>query len=69
MATKLSPWCKKAKIAMIEQELSVKDLAKELNLTREYVSAIINGRSYSPAAVKAISDFLNIAETACSEKI
>lgn len=30
MQKKLSPWCKKAKIAMIQNDISVKDLAENL---------------------------------------
>ena len=30
MQKKLSPWCKKAKIAMIQNDISVNDLAKNL---------------------------------------
>ena len=29
MAEKLSPWCKKAKIAMIQKDIGVSDMAKE----------------------------------------
>ena len=52
MARVLSPWCKQ--------------LASKVGLTREYTSAIVNGRAFSEPAIKAISDVLNIAETACS---
>ena len=58
----LPAWCKNAKIAMIEKDLNVKELAEELKMSREYLSAIINGRQYTPSAVKAISDYLNIKD-------
>lgn len=62
----LSPWCKQAKKKMIDLNMTVGDLAEKTKLSRQYTSAIINGRSYSEPAVKAISDVLNIADTACS---
>jgi len=66
MARALSPWCKKAKIRLIQLDMTVAELADKVGLTREYTSAIVNGRAYSEQAVKAISDVLNIEETACS---
>jgi transcriptional regulator with XRE-family HTH domain len=58
----LPKWCKEAKIAMIEKDMSIKELAKELNFSRVYLSSILNGRQYTPSAVKAISDYLNIRD-------
>lgn len=66
MARVLSPWCKQAKIQLIQLDMTVAELAMKVGLTREYTSAIINGRAFSEPAVKAISDVLNISETACS---
>ena len=66
MARVLSPWCKQAKIRLIELDLTVAELARKVGLTREYTSAIVNGRMYSEPAIKAISDVLNITESACS---
>ena len=62
MARKLSPWCKSAKIAMIQQDISIIELADKLNLTRSYVTSILNGRVTSPIAVKKISDYLHIPD-------
>ena len=66
MARVLSPWCKQAKIRLIELDMTVAELASKVGLTMEYTSAIVNGRAFSEPAIKAISDVLNIAETACS---
>lgn len=60
MAKSLSPWCKDAKKAMIDKDLSVQDLAKGVGFTREYVSAIVNGRQYSTDAINKISQYLEI---------
>ncbi len=62
MARKLSPWCKNARITMIEKNLSVSDLSKNIGLTREYTSSILNGRVYAAPAVKKISSFLGIPD-------
>ena len=64
MGKVLSPWCKQVKIKLIELDMSVGELATRIGKTREYTSAVVNGRSYSEPAVKAISDVLNISETA-----
>lgn len=58
----LSPWCKAVQIALIEHDMSVNDLAVAIGKTREYTSAIVNGRVYSTPTVKAICDYLNLPE-------
>ncbi len=63
MAKKLSPWCKNAKIALIQKDLSINDVARALGMNRSYVSTILNGRVYSPPAVKRISDYLGISDS------
>lgn len=45
MQKKLSPWCKKAKIAMIQNDISVNDLAEELGCSRCYLSSTLNGKN------------------------
>ncbi len=64
MAKKLSKWGKNVKIELIKRDWSVNDLADTVHMSREYVSAVINGRVYSEQAVKLISDTLNIADIA-----
>lgn len=63
MAEKLSPWCKRAKIAMIQNDVAVGELAHELEYNRSYVSSVLNGRVVSPPVRKRISDFLNISDS------
>ena len=62
MKTKLSPWSKSVKKELIERDMSIKDVADELGMAREYVSAVINGRVYSESAVKKISNLLNVED-------
>ncbi len=66
MGKVLSPWCKQAKKELIDRDMTVSELAQAIGKSREYTSAVVNGRIYSEPAVKAISDVLNITETACS---
>ncbi|MCC8157497.1 MAG: helix-turn-helix domain-containing protein [Oscillospiraceae bacterium] len=63
MNRKLSPWCKQAKIVMIEKDISVPELADYLGMSRSYISTILNGRIYSEPAVKRISDYLGIQDS------
>ena len=58
----LSNWCKQAKIRLIELDMPITELARKVSLTREYTSALVNGRVYSESAIKAISDVLNISD-------
>ena len=51
-----------AKKKMIDMDLEVNELASSLGLTRPYVSSVLNGRVYSPVAVKKISDYLQIPD-------
>lgn len=61
MAEKLPPWCKKAKIAMIQKDIGVSDMAERLGNNRSYISSVLNGRVVSPPIrklqdVKAMMD-------------
>lgn len=58
MQKKLSPWCKKAKIAMIQNDISVNDLAEELGCSRCYLSSTLNGKNTSIEIRRRISDYL-----------
>lgn len=60
---KLSPWCKAAKITLIERDIKVNDLAEAVGYTRNYVSQILNGQKYSVKAVRAISDYLDLPDS------
>lgn len=53
MQKKLSPWCKKAKIAMIQNDISVNDLAEELGCSRCYLSSTLNGKNTTGTAPSA----------------
>ena len=61
MKRKLSPWCKEVKKAMIDRDMSIADLAAELNLSSAYVTRIINGTFLIPETKKRISKYLDIS--------
>ena len=61
MKRKLTPWCKEVKKAMIDRDMSIADLAAELNLSSAYVTRIINGTFIIPETKKRISKYLDIS--------
>ena len=61
MKRKLSPWCKEVKKAMIDRDMSIADLAAELNLSSAYVTRIINGTFIILETKKRISKYLDIS--------
>lgn len=60
MAKNLSSWGTAVKVEMVRRGWSNKDLADAVHLSREYVSAIVNGRVISPVAAKAISEAVGV---------
>lgn len=62
----MSLWNKHAKCELINRDMTVDNLAEAIGKSREYTSAVINGRIKAEPAIKAISDFLNIPETGIS---
>lgn len=53
-------WGKEARKAMIDQDLTVVQLSRDLGMARQYVSAVLNGRVISPKVQKAICQRLGI---------
>ena len=60
MERKLSPWSKEVKKAMIDHDMETIDLANKFGWTRQYTSAIINGRVYFAEPVIRISHLFGI---------
>ncbi len=56
-----SDWSKQVKKAMIDADLDTNDIADKFKWTRQYVSAIINGRIYQREAVNNISLYLGVS--------
>lgn len=61
MKRELTPWGKQCKIQMVALGKSLSDLSDETNLSRTYISAIINGRMLAPEeTMNAISSALEV---------
>lgn len=60
MARELPGWCKAAKIELVKRDMSITELAEKIGKTREWTSAVVNGRVYSEPTMKEISNYLNI---------
>ncbi len=59
----LKDWCKKVRIALIEEELSIKDLAELTGYSSSYIRAVISGRLLRIDMVQSkINEVLNIRE-------
>lgn len=58
----LSLWCKNAKKALIDRDMSVSELADAINKSRSHTSVVLNGSKYSQEMVSLISDELNISD-------
>ena len=61
-----SGWSKAVKIALIQRDWGIRDLAKAIGKSRGYTSAVVNGRIRAAPSAQAISDVLNIPNTAYS---
>lgn len=58
--TKLPKWCKEVQKSMIDMDMSTAELAEQAGYSRQFVAGVINGRNQSPAAVKRISQIVNV---------
>lgn len=55
-------WGREAQKMLAERHLSVTKLAKNLGMSRAYVSGVINGRVISPGAKEVICKYLDIKD-------
>lgn len=55
-------WSKAAQKAQIDKEMSNKMIAEELGYSRQFVTAVVNGRKESALAIARISKELNISK-------
>ena len=59
----LKDWCKKVRIALIEEDLSIKDLSELTGYSSSYIRAVISGRLLRIETVRnKINEVLNIKE-------
>lgn len=59
----LSPWSKQVKIALIERDMTVTDLAALIESPRSHVSNVINGNLYNAKTVEKICVCLGVQKT------
>ena len=61
MKRELSPWGRQCKVQMVVLEKTLSDLSQETNLSKTYISAIINGRMVVPEkTIQAIRKDLEV---------
>lgn len=58
---KLPPWCKKARVTLIMNDMTVEDIAEKTGYCVQHVNSILSGRLKSQKAVDKISDVLGIS--------
>lgn len=53
-------WCQTVKIELVKQKMSVNLLAEKLDVSRDRLSLVINGKMMSEKIVDAVNSLLNI---------
>lgn len=54
-------WGKEVKKVLIDRDMSITELAKELDLSRSHVTNVINGAFVFPEIQQRICDYLGVA--------
>lgn len=54
-------WCKRAKKALIERNMTQSELAANIGTNRTYVSQVLNGVYQSKPMIEKISEYLGIS--------
>lgn len=60
MKSDIPEWGKEVKKALIDKNMSTAELAEAINLSRSYVSNVINGNFNFPDVKQRISDYLGV---------
>lgn len=53
-------WCQSVKIALVKENMSVKQLAESVGVSRDRLSLVVNGKMMNAEIVTAINNLLNI---------
>ena len=53
-------WCQAVKIELVRQKMSVSKLAEKLDVSRDRLSLVINGRMMNEGIVASVNGLLNI---------
>ena len=57
-------WCQSVKIELVKQKMSINQLAEKLDVSRDRLSLVINGKMMNLKIVDAINDLLSITTPA-----
>ena len=57
-------WCQSVKIELVKQKMSVNQLAEKLDVSRDRLSLVINGKMMNEQIVNAVNSLLNITLSA-----
>ncbi len=57
-------WCQSVKIELVRQKMSVNQLARKLDVSRDRLSLVINGKMMNEQIVNAVNNLLNITLSA-----
>ena len=58
--TPTDEWCQSVKIELLKKKMSVNQLAEKLNVSRDRMSLVINGKMMNEEIVSSVNRFLNI---------
>lgn len=58
--TPTDEWCQSVKIELLKKKMSVNQLAEKLNVSRDRMSLVINGKMMNEEIVSSVNKFLNI---------
>lgn len=64
----MSEFEKQVKIALIERNMTMGDLADELGISISYVSDLLKGKRSNQAQLDRIKDFLNLSDIVVYEE-
>lgn len=57
-------WCQSVKIELVKRKMSVNQLAEKLDVSRDRLSLVINGKMMNEQIVNAVNNLLNITSSA-----
>lgn len=56
-------WCQLVKIELVKQSMTIKELAEQMNISRDRLSLVINGKMMNESIVSSINKILGIKMT------
>lgn len=62
-------WCEAVKIELIKRKMNISQLADQLDVSRDRLSLVINGKMMNTKIVEAVNDKLNITIPALSSSV